>query len=79
VSYLNCPACHLSIRSVRFDREHCPRCLRRDDARVPMFPSPLPYRLLQGAPAPRRVRSSIFEDSSERILYGHDEPEPSAG
>jgi hypothetical protein len=62
VSYLNCPACHLSIRTETFDRDHCPRCLSRDEARVPMFPSPLPYRLLQ-SPEPRRgVESSIFED-----------------
>jgi hypothetical protein len=48
VSYLNCPACQLSIRTQDASPESCPRCRRRDGTDVAMFPSPLPYRLLAG-------------------------------
>jgi hypothetical protein len=47
--YLNCPACHLSLQARQGHHEFCPRCLRRDSERVPMFASPLPYRLLTGS------------------------------
>lgn len=46
MSYLNCPACHLSMRAGRATHEHCPRCLRRDGEHIPLIVSPLPYRLL---------------------------------
>jgi hypothetical protein len=49
MSYLNCPACHLSLQARHGHHELCPRCLRRDSERVPMFASPLPYRLLTGS------------------------------
>jgi hypothetical protein len=52
--YLNCPACHLSLRTEFGPREECPRCRKRDDLRVPMFRSPLPYRLLAGPILERR-------------------------
>jgi hypothetical protein len=52
--YLNCPACHLSLRTEFGPREECPRCRKRDDLRVPMFRSPLPYRLLAGPMLERR-------------------------
>jgi hypothetical protein len=52
--YVNCPACHLSLRTEFGPREECPRCRKRDDLRVPMFRSPLPYRLLAGPMLERR-------------------------
>jgi hypothetical protein len=57
MSYLNCPACHLSLQARHGHHEFCPRCLRRDSERVPMFASPLPYRLLAG---------SIFDSPARR-------------
>ena len=46
--YLNCPSCRLSL-SVDEDTapadNHCPRCLRRDDDRIPMSLSDEPRRM----------------------------------
>jgi hypothetical protein len=61
VSYLNCPACHLSLRAPRASfmaPEHCPRCLGRRQVATPLFESPVPIRRLiadegaAGIPAP---------------------------
>jgi hypothetical protein len=49
MSYLNCPACHLSLSAKRTTHEDCPRCLRRDGQHVRLFSSQLPYRLLAGS------------------------------
>jgi hypothetical protein len=46
--FANCPACHLSIPAEHAATDECPRCRKRDGARVPMFGSSLPYRLLAG-------------------------------
>jgi hypothetical protein len=47
-AFQNCPVCHLSLPVERVRAEECPRCRNRDDESVPMFLSPLPYRLLAG-------------------------------
>jgi hypothetical protein len=46
MSYQNCPRCFLALR-VRFDavaQRHCPRCLGRHGAAVPMFETRHPAR-----------------------------------
>jgi hypothetical protein len=48
MAFVNCPACHLSIPVKHASFDECPRCRKRDGERVPMFHSPLPYRLLAG-------------------------------
>jgi protein-tyrosine phosphatase len=49
VSYLNCPACRLSLRARETSPAACPRCMKRDKLAVPLFASPLPYRHLAGS------------------------------
>jgi hypothetical protein len=48
--YLNCPRCGLALRARDGSPEvrHCPRCIARTRAAVPMFRSPLPYSALVG-------------------------------
>jgi hypothetical protein len=58
MAFLNCPACHLSIPVEHAQLEHCPRCRKRDGELVPMFRSPLPYRLLTGSIFQERRRDS---------------------
>ena len=48
MGYWNCPACHLTLPERHGSHEECPRCRKRDDMQMPMFLSPLPYRLLAG-------------------------------
>ena len=48
MAYFNCPACHLSLAAEHGPFDECPRCRKREDDSVPMFVSPLPYRLLAG-------------------------------
>jgi len=55
VSYLNCPACHLSLRAPRASfmaPEHCPRCIGRRRVAIPLVPSELPMRHLVANEAP---------------------------
>jgi hypothetical protein len=45
--YLNCPSCRLSLSvddSAPADA-HCPRCMRRDEERIPMSLSDEPRRM----------------------------------
>ena len=48
--YLNCPSCRLSLsveESAPADT-NCPRCMRRDDERIPMSLSEEPRRMFPG-------------------------------
>jgi hypothetical protein len=50
MTYQNCPRCGLSVR-VRADAlapRHCPRCIARERAAVPMYGTPHPVRLGAG-------------------------------
>jgi len=61
MSYLNCPACHLSLRAPRASYmapEHCPRCIGRRRVAIPLFPSPLPTRQLIANEAPEAKRAA---------------------
>jgi hypothetical protein len=48
--YLNCPSCRLSLSVDESapTHPHCPRCLRRDDDRIPMSMSDEPRRMFPG-------------------------------
>jgi hypothetical protein len=45
--YLNCPSCRLSLSVDESapPEPHCPRCMRRDDERIPMSLSDEPRRM----------------------------------
>jgi hypothetical protein len=71
--YWNCPACHLTLPDKLGSHEECPRCRKRDDMQMPMFLSPLPYRLLAGPLLPgsstgldRDPRIAGFVETNER-------------
>ncbi len=57
--FLNCSRCGLSI-AMRFpsmQMEHCPRCLARARLLQPLFPSPLPSKVLQTRGHDRQPRA----------------------
>jgi len=65
MSYLNCPACHLSLQARHGHHEFCPRCLRRDSERVPMFASPLERE--RQALADANIRLEATESAFESV------------
>ena len=71
-SYMNCPRCGLTIglRAPFLARDHCPRCLARADAAIPMYLSEQP----PASSAKRPAQGVVAEDASPAPL-----PSPRAG